>query len=298
MLDTETLSSTPRSVGCGSPRDDRFFTPRTVARSNSINSTSNSDEWYSPRFETPRVGGTPRSEGGTPRDRREMYPSYVRSNSRTDSLQFHESPRLNGRKSLQGGFQPVGLGAVQESQYQYEQGSYAQSKDDYYESEPHQSPGRAKAESKLDRDRDRGEAKGYDPRDQDAYSQSAYSENTREEDLPSGLSERDVEDVFSYARHGRVEEIERLFTKGLPVDVRDAFGNTVLTIACQNGNKRVAKGVLRRGANINARNHRGNTPLHYCYHYGYGDSLGQYLMSKGADADARNNAGRAVEQGI
>ena len=53
---------------------------------------------------------------------------------------------------------------------------------------------------------------------------------------------------------------------GLPVDVRDNYGNTILVIACQNGNKRVAKAVLRRGANINARNHKGNTPLHYCYH--------------------------------
>jgi hypothetical protein len=31
---------------------------------------------------------------------------------------------------------------------------------------------------------------------------------------------------------------------------------------------------------------------------GYGDSLGQYLISKGADADARNNAGKSIDQGI
>lgn len=31
---------------------------------------------------------------------------------------------------------------------------------------------------------------------------------------------------------------------------------------------------------------------------GYGDSLGQYLISKGADADARNNAGKTIDQGI
>jgi hypothetical protein len=103
--------------------------------------------------------------------------------------------------------------------------------------------------------------------------QSKYIEDIDEENeyvaldlAAAGLSEKDVEDVFSYARHGRCEEIERLFSKGLPVDVRDSYGNTVLVIACQNGNKRVAKAVLRRGANINARNHKGNTPLHYCYH--------------------------------
>ena len=30
--------------------------------------------------------------------------------------------------------------------------------------------------------------------------------------------------------------------------------------------QRVAKNVLRRGANINSRNAKGNTPLHYCFH--------------------------------
>jgi ankyrin repeat protein len=49
------------------------------------------------------------------------------------------------------------------------------------------------------------------------------------------------------------------------LQVRDEYGNTILVIACQNGNKRIAKAVLRRGADINARNYRGNTPLHYCY---------------------------------
>ena len=31
---------------------------------------------------------------------------------------------------------------------------------------------------------------------------------------------------------------------------------------------------------------------------GYGDSLGQYLISKGADGEARNNIGKTIYQGI
>jgi len=122
--------------------------------------------------------------------------------------------------------------------------------------------------------------------------------NNEEALAASGMTEDDVEDVFSASRHGRLDDIEYLLNKGMPVDVRDEWGNTLLTIACQNGNKRVAKLVLRRGANINARNHKGNTPLHYCYHYGYGDTLGEYLVSKGADANSRNNAGRPTRDGI
>lgn len=106
------------------------------------------------------------------------------------------------------------------------------------------------------------------------------------------------EDIFSYTRHGRGNDVERLLDKGIPVNVRDMNGSTILIIACQNGNKRLAKIALRRGGNINVQNYKGNTPLHYCYNYGYGDQLGQYLISKGADPYLRNKAGHLCYDGI
>ena len=42
----------------------------------------------------------------------------------------------------------------------------------------------------------------------------------------------------------------------LPIDAKDAPGNTLLSIACQNNNKRIAKLCLRRGADINTQNVR------------------------------------------
>ena len=135
-------------------------------------------------------------------------------------------------------------------------------------------------------------------RDLGAYSAVTEAEVSLEQVYAAGMSDKDVDDIFSYARHGRVDEIERLLDKGIPVDVRDTYGNTLLTIACQNGNKRVAKCVLRRAANINSRNNKGNTPLHYCYSYGYGDTLGAYLITKGADVHTRNLAGKGIYDGI
>jgi hypothetical protein len=243
MLDEETPRS-GRSIGY-SPRDDRFFTPRTVARSNS---NSNSEEWVTPRYETPRYGvpagynSQSDNEFQTPRDterktdRKEIYPTLMRRGSIGDSPRTYENPYAAAPKS-----------SLQRDMYYKEAGYHKETHNpaDHYTT---QSPARNKAQSKYIEDID--EENEYVALDLAA----------------AGLSEKDVEDVFSYARHGRCEEIERLFSKGLPVDVRDAYGNTVLIIACQNGNKRVAKAVLRRGANINARNHKGNTPLHYCYH--------------------------------
>jgi hypothetical protein len=65
-----------------------------------------------------------------------------------------------------------------------------------------------------------------------------------------------VLDVFSLARHNRTSEVSALLDKGIPVDVKDKFGNTLLCVACQNGLKKMAKLALRRGADINAPNVR------------------------------------------
>ena len=62
------------------------------------------------------------------------------------------------------------------------------------------------------------------------------------------------EEIFSFARHSRFEEVNDLLLRGVPADIRDHNGNTLLCIACQNGNKRIAKAALRHGADINAKN--------------------------------------------
>ena len=73
------------------------------------------------------------------------------------------------------------------------------------------------------------------------------------------VNPQDVQDVFSLARHNRTQDVSALLDKGIPVDVRDKHGNTMLCVACQNGLKKMAKLALRRGADINARNVSGQT---------------------------------------
>ena len=114
------------------------------------------------------------------------------------------------------------------------------------------------------------------------------------QDPPHQLHHRelgDVSDIFSLARHNRYNEVEAMLERGVPVNTQDKYGNTILSVACQNGLKRLAKLALRRGADINWKNMRGNTPLHFAYRYGYGDTLGAYLITKGADPSLRNDDG-------
>lgn len=63
------------------------------------------------------------------------------------------------------------------------------------------------------------------------------------------------EDIFSLTRHSRYEQVHRLIVEQkVPIDIRDANGNTILSIASQNGNKRIVKLALRYGCDINATN--------------------------------------------
>ena len=63
--------------------------------------------------------------------------------------------------------------------------------------------------------------------------------------------------LLSLTRHGRVDEVQSMLMAGkaseessLVNDAIDRNGNTMLAIACQNVNKRMAKLALRHGARI------------------------------------------------
>ena len=106
--------------------------------------------------------------------------------------------------------------------------------------------------------------------------------------------------VFSYARHNRKEELENFLDtneENFPVDTHDEYGNTLLCVACQNGLKRIVKVLLRRDADINFQNQAGNTPLHFCYAYGF-LALAEYLQSKGADPEILNNRHMSCYEGL
>jgi len=67
----------------------------------------------------------------------------------------------------------------------------------------------------------------------------------------------------------------------------DEFGNTLLHIACQNGNEEVARLLLTKGANPNSQNRQGNTPGHYAVGYHFYDLATWMFDPEGGGADDR-----------
>lgn len=86
-------------------------------------------------------------------------------------------------------------------------------------------------------------------------------------------------DIFSLSRHGKYMELEAILLKGVDPDSRDCFGNTILLVGAQNGNKRIVKLALRYGGQINMFNHMGNTALHFATQYNYYNLI-DYLIKK------------------
>ena len=111
---------------------------------------------------------------------------------------------------------------------------------------------------------------------------------------------RDLEMMETWVRHGKYQEIEDMLDSPewtQPIDARDLHGNTLLSIACQNGNKRIAKLCLRRGAELNTQNLNGQTALHFLFAYNF-EELAEYMISKGADDSITNADGLTAYEGL
>ena len=246
-------SDTPRSIGYGSPRDDRFFTPRSIGRENS----SNSDEWQTPRYETPRYGEyTPRvgsdNEFQTPR----MYdpnslPNSARARGNSSSnivatnyYHTHPAQRNDSYHAQHSddkgypGYYSARSGANPSPRlsdtYYAAPYSGAAAPSGYHPSEPKQPSNRSTLNDSdsyysarlpqqvfEDKQQYNRNATEYNNSGNQSKATNDYDVDGITEGLETlGVSEQDVEDIFSFARHGRSEEIERLLSKGTLIQIK------------------------------------------------------------------------------
>lgn len=71
----------------------------------------------------------------------------------------------------------------------------------------------------------------------------------------------------------------------------------MLIIASQNGQLLIVKLLVEAGANLNAKNKRGNTCLHYSMAYSFED-VSRLLLSSGADDYVTNMDGLTCYEGL
>ena len=69
------------------------------------------------------------------------------------------------------------------------------------------------------------------------------------------------------SKAGNIQGCEDALDQDAFIDCHDEHGNTPLLLAAQQGNKKVIKHLMRRGANIHHQNDAGCTVLHDCHEY-------------------------------
>ena len=95
-------------------------------------------------------------------------------------------------------------------------------------------------------------------------------------------------DLHTAAKKGDIATITSLLEKGVDVNARNNKGETPLHVLWLKAEMAII--LLDRGADIEARDENGETPLHWAAWKGADDIL-DTLIRRGADAHAKNNKG-------
>lgn len=101
--------------------------------------------------------------------------------------------------------------------------------------------------------------------------------------------------LFDAARSGNAEFVLGAIDQGVPVDLTDANGNTLLMLAGYHGHAAVVSGLVQRGADVDRQNDRGQTPLAGAAFKRYADVIA-VLVAAGADLDAGTPTARATAE--
>ena len=99
--------------------------------------------------------------------------------------------------------------------------------------------------------------------------------------------------VFDLARAGSTEELAAYVDAGVPVDLTNDKGDTLLILAAYHGHPETVGALLDRGADPARVNDRGQTPLAAAVFRQSADSVTR-LLAAGADPDAGGPSARAT----
>ena len=107
--------------------------------------------------------------------------------------------------------------------------------------------------------------------------------------------------LFEAALEGDLDAVKQHIAAGTDLNLKDPNpeGNkdTALAMAAAFGKTDVAIALIEGGADLDARNKDGTTPLHSASFLCYPDIV-QALVDKGADKNVRNNSGSTPLEGV
>lgn len=91
--------------------------------------------------------------------------------------------------------------------------------------------------------------------------------------------------LFDLAREGATAEIAAAVDAGVPVNLTNAKGDTLLTLAAYHQQAETVRALLERGADVHRLNDRGQNAL-VCAVFQQDEAITRMLLAAGADPDA------------
>ena len=101
--------------------------------------------------------------------------------------------------------------------------------------------------------------------------------------------------VFGLARAGETEELAAYLDAGVPANLTNEKGDTLLILAAYHGHPDTVVALLERGADHGRVNDRGQTPLAAAVFKQSADTV-RILVDAGADPDGGQPSARATAQ--
>ena len=101
--------------------------------------------------------------------------------------------------------------------------------------------------------------------------------------------------LFDYARENRAEELAAYLDAGAPINMRNASGDTFLTLAAYHEASDAVKLLIARGIDIEAANDRGQRAL-TCAVFKQDAESTRALLGAGADPDAGQPSARGTAE--
>ena len=91
--------------------------------------------------------------------------------------------------------------------------------------------------------------------------------------------------LFDFARQGKTPELQQYISAGIPINLTNDKGDTLLMLASYHGHTEAVNMLLQKGADANVLNARGQSPIAGAVFKGHDDVV-RALYAKGADIRA------------
>jgi len=100
--------------------------------------------------------------------------------------------------------------------------------------------------------------------------------------------------IHEAAKAGDIEAVKQHLAAGADLNAKNIDGWTPLHKAAQKGHKEVAELLIAGGADVNAKDRDGETPLHRVAIWGHKE-VAELLIAKGADVNAMSGDGTPLD---